>query len=193
MEAAVHEDHTQQYRVPADVMERFLAAKESRESVQRREEELRTPINLCQEGPPSPEPLPRFSSPRVPTGMTPIMPVADHELAEELTTLQLTPSDLAPASVPEPANAAFAVSQRRVERDSEWDRQTTALLRHAALASHLPRPEASKAAGPREITSITSPKRSTPSSRRRNPTQMVLVGSLLMCLGTVVGWLLGHL
>jgi hypothetical protein len=187
------EEHTQQYRVPAEVMERYLATRENRDSFVQREEDLRTPINLCQEGPPSPEPLPRFSSPRVPTDLTPISPVADHELVDELTTLALTPSDMAPASAPEPSHLVFAPNPRKVERDSEWDRQTTALLKHAALASQLPRSAAVREAGPREITSITSPRRSSLSTRRKNPTQLLLVGSLLVCLGTALGWLLGHL
>lgn len=182
------DDATRQYKVPPEVMERFLTSKSRKQAST---DTLATPPvkvgpSAYEEGPFSNEPLPRMSAPRVPSDLMPITPADDHELADEVTVaghvndLQLDAmiSSAPPANDGVHANVAAKVAARPAPdvldrdsfardsftRDSELERETTALPNDETTAA-----------------------RQNPRASGLGTAQMILVAVLLVALGVLGG------
>jgi hypothetical protein len=180
-DAPTHEDRTHQYRVPPEVLERFLQSKSRKgapaapasavpDSINTRKTAPPAP-NAHEEGPFSNEPLPRMSSPRVPSDLFPITPVDDHELSDDEVTVHAADPGLVAEAI---ANAereesaivnVMPVPEHTEVRRADIDRET-------ARPIHQPTPE---------TIAFPSP------SRSLDTLQMIVAAVLLVAVGVIAG------
>jgi hypothetical protein len=180
-EMSATDDQTRQYKVPADVLERFLTSKarksERAQSLQQATTTAPPPNTSHEEGPPTSAPLPRFSSPRVPSDLLPIIASEDHELSDDVT-VNLTPLEVPEEARREPTllKREFVVSYEAGPRNAR-----SALTQPAFDAAHgMPEENTLDPVGP-----------AAPAGRRIENIQLILASVLLIALGILTGLSLG--
>jgi hypothetical protein len=171
------DDQTRQYKVPPDVLERFLTSKarKSERAVQQQATSNGTtappPNTSHEEGPPTSAPLPRFSSPRVPSDLFPITASEDHELSDD-ATVNMPPMDIPLEARREPT---LLTSEPALTVDETRRRGRGRQPRPVVIAAEEP------------IVAAPDSLQTPADNRRYENFQLLLASVLLIALGVLTG------
>jgi hypothetical protein len=175
LDISVADDQTRQYKVPPDVLERFLTSKarKSERAVQATSNTTTAPPpnTSHEEGPPTSAPLPRFSSPRVPSDLFPITASEDHELSDD-ATVNMPPIEIPLEARREPT---LLTSEPALTVDETRRRGRARQHRPVVIAHEEP------------IVAAPDSLQTPADTRRYENFQLLLASVLLIALGVLTG------